>query len=421
MPKLTKAFIAALPAPETGSLTTWDVVTKGLGVRVTASGARSFVVKYRTRVGRQRMMVLARVGTLTLDEVRDEAAKVFGAVAKGEDPAADRLENRRAMLVRDLIDLYEKDGLVVQRGVRQGEPMKPMTARYTIARLRHHVVPLLGARQAKDIGPGDIEKFVRDVATGKTAKTEKPDARPHAKIVVRGGEGAARKVVRDLSAVLSFAKRRGIVTINACETASVRKTDGHRERYLSMAEIMRLGEALTALEAEGMNVKAANIVRLWALTGARRDEIAGLRWTEVDLLTGMLRLADSKTGRSARPLGAAALALLGLLADKRQDKAEFVFPAERGDGHFQGTKGVWSEIVGRAKLPGVTPHTLRHSLGSAAASGGEAILLVGAILGHANARSTQIYAHISNDPAKAAADRATGRVADALAGRGKAV
>jgi integrase len=111
---------------------------------------------------------------------------------------------------------------------------------------------------------------------------------------------------------------------------------------------------------------------------------------------------------------------VALLEALKKDAAEgeaYVFPAERGDGFYHGTKGVWPEVRKRAGLPDVTPHTLRHSVGSAAASAGEALLMVGSILGHANARSTQVYAHIAHDPARLAADRAIGPFAEALAAK----
>jgi hypothetical protein len=129
----------------------------------------------------------------------------------------------------------------------------------------------------------------------------------------------------------------------------------------------------------------------------------------------VLTLADSKTGKSLRPLGVAAIALLGSI-DKTPG-SEFVFPAERGIGHFQGTKNTWSKAIKRAKLPGVTPHTLRHTIGATATSTGEALALTGAILGHANPRSTAIYAHVEIDPSRKAAERVSGRVAAALSGR----
>ncbi len=397
----------------------WCEELPGFGLRVEPSGSKSFVARYRAegrgRGAPQRQTTVGRYGVITLAQARAAATKVLAKAELGLDPAGDLAAKRREMKVAALVDLYEAEGCVVQRGVRQGEPMKPTTKAYTLARLRHHVVPLLGARRVSEITEGDIERFVRDVAAGKTAKDEKVG--PRRRVIVRGGEGAARKVVRDLSAVLSFAQRRRIISANPVATASVRKTDNQRRRFLTTDEVKRLGKALDDLEAEGTNRKALDITRLWALTGCRRNEVAGLEWSSVDLVRGLLILEDTKTGQSVRPLAAPAAALLTVLRDKAKADAKWVFPGERGDGFFQGTKRIWPTVVKRAALQGVTPHTLRHTLGSAAASGGEALLLVGAILGHSNARSTAIYAHIDRDPARLAADRATAPIAAALSGR----
>lgn len=395
----------------------WDDELSGFALRVEPSGVKTFVIKYRANGGgrsaKQHWLVIGRFGTLTPDQARKIAKATLGSVAAGADPASELQAKRRELTITALIDLYEKEGCVIQRGKRQGEPMKPKTKAYTLARLRHHVVPLLGTRRAPEITPGDIERFVADVTAGKTAKDEKVGQRK--RIIVRGGAGAARKVIRDLSAVFSFALRSEIVKRNPCETAAVRKTDNRRERFLTLEEVTRLGAALDELEAEGVNAKAVNIARLWALTGCRRDEIAGLRWSEVDVDQGLLVLDDSKTGKSLRPLGAAALALLKSI-DKVED-SDFVFPAERGDGHYQGTKSIWTRAIKKAKLPGVTPHTLRHTIGSTATSTGEALALTGAILGHANPRSTAIYAHVQTDPSREAAERVSAKIAAALAGK----
>ncbi len=272
------------------------------------------------------------------------------------------------------------------------------------------MLPLLGNRRAKDVSSGDIERFVADVQAGKTAKNEKIG--PRKRIIVKGGPGAARKVVRDVSAVFSFAKRSEIVERNPVENAAVRKTDGQKTRFLTLEEVGRLGSALDELEQDGTNVKAINIARLWALTGCRRNEIAGLKWDEVDFENGMLILEDSKTGRSMRPLGAAALTLLQQV--ERTERSDFVFPADTGEGHFQGTKTPWARAIKKAELPGVTPHTLRHTIGSTAISTGEAMALTGAILGHSNPRSTAIYAHIQHEPSRKAANRVSKKIAAAL-------
>ncbi|BCG69848.1 integrase [Mesorhizobium sp. 113-1-2] len=394
----------------------WDSELSGFGLRVEKSGAKTFIVRYRAEGGgrsaAQRFVTIGRLGTLTPEQARKQARTVLGGVAKGEDPADERRAKRREMKITGLIDLYEEEGCVIQRGKRQGQPMKPLTKQLTLARLRNHVVPLLGHKRVSELNAGDIERFVRDVAAGKTNRDEKLG--PRRRVIVRGGEGAARKVVRDLSAVFSFAIRSEILQRNPCETAAVRKTDNQRKRFLALDEVTRLGSALDQLEAEGVNSKAVNIARLWALTGCRREEIASLKWSEVNLDDGLLELEDSKTGRSIRPLGAAAVTLLEGLP--REVGSDFVFPAERGDSYFQGTKRIWAKAVKKAKLPGVTPHTLRHTIGSTAISTGEALALTGAILGHSNPRSTAIYAHVQNDPSRRAANRVAKKIATALAG-----
>lgn len=132
-------------------------------------------------------------------------------------------------------------------------------------------------------------------------------------------------------------------------------------------------------------------------------------------MRGLLILGDSKTGKSLRSLGAAAIALLKSI--DKTNGSDFAFPAERGDGHYQGIKTMWSRAIAKAKLPGVTPHTLRHTMGSTATSTGEALALTGAILGHANPRSTAIYAHVQTDSSRQAAERVSAKIAAALAGK----
>jgi integrase len=231
---------------------------------------------------------------------------------------------------------------------------------------------------------------------------------------VRGGEGAARKVVRDLSAVYSFAIHQGLVASNPVMTARVRKTDNQRTRFLTPAELKRLGAAFDKLAAEGVNPMAITICKLWALTGCRRNEIAGLKWTEVDTENGVFRFEDGKTGKSVRPLPWSARLLLEKV--ERDPDSVYVFPAEEGDGFYQGTSKVWPLIKNASGLHDITPHTLRHTIGSLAVSHGENLVMTGSLLGHANARSTAIYAHVQLEPMRRASERVAQRVATAIGG-----
>ena len=107
---------------------------------------------------------------------------------------------------------------------------------------------LLGHKRVTDVGPGEIERFVRDVAVGKTARDEK--TAPRTRIIVRGGEGAARKVVEDSPRFVASQARRDLVARNPCELAAVRKTDNRRDRFLTLEEVARLGRAFDELEAK---------------------------------------------------------------------------------------------------------------------------------------------------------------------------
>lgn len=361
--KLTKTAVDQA-GPQAARRILWDSVVPGFGIRIEPSAIKTYFVRYRAdgggRAAPQRLVTVGRHGLLTVEEARQKAKIILGEAAIGDDPAKRKAQKRRELSMSDLIDLYEEEGCFIQRGKRQGEPMKELTRKYTLARLRHHAVSLMGKRRIGDILPGDIENFVRDVSNGKSAKDEKLGKRR--RIIVRGGDGASRKVFRDLSAVFSFARRRGLVDENPCDRAAVRKTDNQNSRYLTKEEIGRLGAACDELEAECANRKGIDIARLWALTGCRRQEIAELKWSEVEFERGLLILADSKTGKSIRPLGAAAATILKGI-EKKPD-CDFVFPADTGDGAFQGAKGIWRKIVTKAKLEGVTPHTLRHTLAS---------------------------------------------------------
>ncbi|TIQ40894.1 MAG: site-specific integrase [Mesorhizobium sp.] len=402
----------------------YDTELPGFAIQISPDGTKRWQVEYRPHPGgRQTPKKRETLGTTTAHtatQAREWAKETLADVDRGKDPMAEKKAKRAEKKIEDLVDLYEKDGGTILRGKRLGQVRSARSKQWMLNAVRHHVVPLIGQKRITEVTPADVEAMVKDITTGKTAKDEKIG--PRRRIVVKGGDGAARKMARDLSTLFTFAIKRGLATSNPVATASINKVDNRRDRFLSLDEIERLGTALDELENEGVNPKALGIARLWALTGCRRDEIAGLKWSEVDLQRGCLILEATKTGKSVRPLSSAAMALLTTLpryadTDQPDGLSPWVFPASSGKGFFQGTKRIWPKIVKKAKLPGVTPHTLRHTLGSAAVSFGETLAMTGAILGHKDQRSTAIYAHFQHDPLRQAADRAVTPIAAALAGK----
>ena len=141
----------------------WDSQVTGFGVRVGSTGTKTFIVRYRAdgggRSAPRRFVSIGRYGTLTVELARKKAKEILGAAALGNDPAAERNAKRLEIKIAGLVDLYEEEGCYIQRGIRQGEPMKPLTKKYTIGRLRHHVVRLLGHKRVTELTAADIERF----------------------------------------------------------------------------------------------------------------------------------------------------------------------------------------------------------------------------------------------------------------------
>jgi integrase len=258
---------------------------------------------------------------------------------------------------------------------------------------------------------GDIERFQRDVAAGRTAADRKTGYRGRS--IVTGGPGAARLSMILLSAVFSFAKARGLRDDNPCSGVK-RYKPGKSERFLSAAEQVRLGEVLAEAEIAGVNPTHIAVIRTLALTGARLGEILRLRWSEIDFERGCLRLPDSKTGYKVVPLGAAALELLA----GQERRSDYVFPSDVKIGNpIADVSHVWQRVRKTAGLADVRLHDLRHSFASNIVNAGGTLPVIGALLGHRNIATTQRYAHLADDPLRAVADRAAGSIAAALAGK----
>ena len=408
--KLTKRIIDEL-TPAEKIIRRWDGELSGFGIFVYPSGRKSFVVEYRPDGGgrnvNKKRMTLGRHGELTAAEARHRAQIILAEVRSGGDPLADRQSKRRELRISELIDLWEQENPI---GRRTGRPMKPRTKQYTVSRLRNHVVPLIGKKRVGDVGVQDINDMIQRISNGATAR-DAPSPKKRGRIAVRGGPGAARKVASDLSILFSYAIEKRIVLSNPVSHARKPRA-GKRQQFLSAQEINRLATALSDLEKEGANRLGTTILRLLLLTGARPGEIERLQWSEVDFELKCLRLGESKTGYSIRPLSTAALEIL---AKVPRANSKYVFPATRGDGHFTNSKKIWNQARLRANLPDRVRYHARHAIATIALSEGIDPVSVAAILGHAGPRTTlATYAHVINESAAKAAERVSNRVASAI-------
>ncbi|SOC07666.1 integrase-like protein [Rhodobacter sp. JA431] len=179
MPKITKTAIDAMSPDASRETYLWDSALAGFGVRIMPTGRASFILKYRTRSGAARKMVIARVGTVTPDEARKEAIKALAEVAKGGDPSSDRKAARKNMKLAELSDLYVAD-------MKNG--WKENTYLANTSQIETHIKPLLGQRDAVSISYSDVTKMQADIAAGKTAKKRKGRGG-----VTTGGKGVAKR------------------------------------------------------------------------------------------------------------------------------------------------------------------------------------------------------------------------------------
>lgn len=411
MAKLTKRAVEAAEIRPSDYFL-WCDELPGFGVRIFASGRRSYLVQYRS-AGRTRRVTIGLHGPVTAEQARKEALSLLGQVAKGEDPAEDKAGRRKSLTVAQLCANYLADadrGLVLGRS---GKAKKASSLACDRGRIEHHIVPLLGTRLVQDLTRMDVQRLIRDVQTGKTAKSYVSKARRL--VPITGGPSAAARTVGLLGGMLSYAIGEGIISTNPAHGVK-RPADGKRDRRLSPEEFQALGRVLSAAEAAGDNWQSTTCIRLLCLTGCRLREISSLRWEEVDKASKCLRLADTKEGRSVRPLGSAALRLLAAIEEK--SRSAFVIPATRGQGGFTGTPDAIERYAKRAGLQGVSAHTLRHSFASTAGDLGYGDSTIGAMLGHAGSTMTSRYVHHLDAVLIAAADKVSEVIAASMPSHG---
>jgi integrase len=398
MPRITKRVVDAIrPDPSGKDVFVWDGELRGFGVRMKPSGAGAYLIQYRNVEGRTRRLVVGKLGTLTPDEARDLARRKLAAVADGADPSAERHRVREAITVVELCDWYLRDA---------SGHVKATTLAMDKSRIDRHVRPLIGRLTVASLTRADIAKLQADIAAGRTADTEKRKGRGGR---TAGGKGVAARTVGMLGTILEFAKGHGVITENPARGVE-KYPDGKQRRFLTVGEIGALG---TAMRESDESPTALAAVRLLLLTGCRRMEVLALRRDEVDARARCLRLADTKSGYQLRAIGAKAVELLG---EQPETESPWVFPGERGEGHFVGLPRVLERLCAKAGLAGITIHVLRHSFAATAAEMGFSELTIAGLLGHSVPGVTARYAHVPDVALVAAADRVAGRIAAALDG-----
>ncbi len=423
MPRITKSLIASSqPKPERYYV--WDEKPWGFGLSVFPSGRKSFVFQFRTAEGRTRRATIGKVESLSPDQARERAQEMSETVRKGGDPLEEKKAAREELSVGELFDAYLASEAFTEKAQSTRETDQ--------GRIENHLRPLLGKKFARKLTTEQVKKARREIASGKTARNEKIGWR--ARSIVRGGEGAARQSMRILAAIYSWARKERLLDHNPARDLD-NGGDGERDVVMRNADdYKRLFETLDIMETEGrIRTPVADIFRLIALTGARRSEITGLLWSEVDLQRGVITKSPKrhKTGKkTAKPriVGLPELAR-NIIAHHTNDNPEgLVFPPVREDSAGRvyppsrkgGTGCVnvnkdWRAVRKEAKLPeGIGLHGLRHSLATHMAMQGAQAAEIMAALGHRKLSTSQRYIHYAEDARAALAERAAAFISNVI-------
>jgi integrase len=402
MAKLTKKIIDRLQIDDLqrGNVY-WDSELKGFGLRVYPTGAKTFVLKFRTRSGRQRWLKLGAFGPLTAETAREKAKLELARVVDGDDPADARDQIRSALTVAQLCDLYltaAEAGLVTGR---KDLPKKASTLSADRSRINAHIKPLLGALKACEVTRSDVEAFKIGVVTGRAKRDERLG--PRRRSIVRGGKGAATRTLGLLGALFAWGQDNGFVETNPVRGVR-RFADRQKKALLTPGQYRALARALEALGTQQFrhggpahSQVGLDAIRFLALSGLRKSECQNLRWDEVDAHGACLALGDTKTGPSLRPLSQAAFALI----EAQTPHSDFVFAARSEGPGYQGLPGLWRTVQRKARqvaeaearaigapapvvgpLDEATLHSLRHSFAGVAEQLGATIPTIAALLGH---------------------------------------
>lgn len=380
MAKLTKREIDALLASGDTPAYLWDEAVPGFGIKALPSGSKRFILKYRTdgggRSAKQRWYTIGTYGALTLDQARDLARQAHAEIARGGDPQGKKSNLRAAPTLNDTWNRFEAEELPQK---------KVLTQRDYRAIWNNMVRPKFGTSKVETIARSDIDRFHK---------------------AYRDTPYRANRALALLSRLLSLAeawewRAQGA---NPCKHVA-RFEERPRTRYLRTIELKRLGIALPKLEADGIITPTArNAIELLLLTGARLNEILTAKWQWVDLKKSVLNLPDSKTG--AKPVYLSDQAKLVLKRQKgTTGRKVYVFPsATNPKKPFVNLRKPWERVCASAKINDVRLHDLRHTAASIAVAQGASLPVIGRLLGHSQAQTTQRYAHVDADPALKAAN-----------------
>ena len=372
MPKITKRFVDSIIPDTEKTLKFWDSELKGFGLIVLPSGRQTYCIEYRNEDRVKKRLKLGVHGHITTEQARELAKQRLGQVAHGEDPAEDKKHTNMLVTIEDLAHNYLE---------RHGYKKRPKSLYEDEKLLKNVILPALGPLKVPYVTRRDIEALHKSFQD-----------RPY----------QANRALALLSKMFSLA-----VSWDWRETNPVlgieRYQEEKRDRWLDQEELDRMWEVLEQYPTH----PTAYVFKFLLLTGARKGEALNAKWDQFDLEKGVWTKPSHMTKQKKKehlPLSEKTIELLHSLKKITPHGSSYLFPGRIPGEPIKEIKTLWNTILKKAGLENVRVHDLRHTHASHFVSSGLSLSIVGKLLGHTQASTTQRYAHLADEPLRQAAE-----------------
>lgn len=367
--KLSDKVVKSAALPTKGNKVFYDSELKGFGVRITAKGARSFILNYWI-AGRERRITIGQYPTWTVLAARKQAEELRRAIDTGIDPLAHREAERAAPTIKDMFERYCEEHLPT-KAARSAADDRSMWVK--------DILPALGPMKVTELTPRHCDELHRSISADRPTR--------------------ANRVIEVLRKALNLAIRWGWLERNSASGCR-RNREPKRTRYLSREEVSKL---VQALEAHPERV-SADALLFMLLTGCRRGEALNARWAQFDLDRRIWVKESSETKQRREHRVPYSSAVAEILERRRAEPGgTHIFPGRLG-APLCDVRKTWTAVCAEAGLRSVRIHDLRHTFASLVASSGQSLLVIGELLGHSTPQTTKRYANLYDDSLRAAAE-----------------
>jgi integrase len=365
----------AICPPGKNKFNLYDTNIVGFIVEIRKTGGKTYALRYKDPHGRQIQHKIGDAQSISFDKSKNAAQILRSKVVLGEDPSAEKRIKKMVPTLEEFVRDSYLPFIKTDKRSWQSD----------VTLLDNHVLPRFGSLYLDKI----TEQAINDFKQAMLSKDYKMGYVNRSLVLI--------KYMFNLALKWKIAG----VTINVARDVKFFQANNERTRHLSVDE----NEHLLAELGNSRNTQLKYIVPLLLLLGCRKRELLDSQWEDFNLQKRMFRVRMSKSGKARHvPLSLTAIEILNQLP--RWEGCPYVVPNPATKLPYVQIQRAWDTARKAAGLPDVRMHDLRHSMASNMVNSGRSIYEVAKVLGHSQLKTSQRYAHLSNETLLAAVDAA---------------